>query len=377
MSLLSDFIEAKLSALVDEWAEYAGTIGLKDSHLTVTQLRDSAQDILIQIAADMRQPQTDVQQRSKSRGGQRDPKSGFDRVAHEHADDRLAHGYGINDVVAEYRALRASVLRQWQNTSPNDAVASGEVIRFNEAIDQMLAESVRQYAQRTEHIRDLFTSVLAHDLRSPLSAVLNSAEVVLHDKGLSSSSVRAVGLAQRGAVRMRRMIDDLLVFTRTRLGDALPIDFKPQNMERICNDAADEVRASHPDASIEVRLTGNLAGNWDGARIDQLLVNLLVNAVQHGSGAISVNAFGDDRQVTLVVSNEGTPIPATALPTLFDPLTRADSSPRRSQPSSSMGLGLYICRCIAHAHNGTIQVESSGGETSFTVQIPRSQSLPR
>jgi hypothetical protein len=112
MSLLSDFIEAKLSALVDEWAEYAGTIGLKDSHLTVTQLRDSAQDILIQIAADMRQPQTDVQQRSKSRGGQRDPKSGFDRVAHEHADDRLAHGYGINDVVAEYRALRASVLRQ-------------------------------------------------------------------------------------------------------------------------------------------------------------------------------------------------------------------------------------------------------------------------
>lgn len=88
-------------------------------------------------------------------------------------------------------------------------------VRFNEAIDHMLAESVRQYAQRTERIRDLFAGVLAHDLRSPPGAILNSAEVVLHDDGLASSSIRAVAIAQRGAVRMKQMIDDLLVFTRT------------------------------------------------------------------------------------------------------------------------------------------------------------------
>jgi signal transduction histidine kinase len=368
---LSDFIEANLPALVDEWAAYARTISLKDSHLTETQLRNSARDILIRIAADMREPQTAEQQQAKSRGDEHDPASGFDRVAREHADDRLAQGYGINDVVAEYRALRASVLRQWHQTSPDAAPAAREMIRFNEAIDHMLAESVRQYAQRTERIRDLFAGVLAHDLRSPLGAILNSAEVVLHDDGLSSSSVRAVAIAQRGAVRMQRMIDDLLVFTRIRLGDTLPVDFTPQDFGRICNDAADEVRASYPDACIDVRLTGELAGAWDGARIGQLLVNLLVNAVQHGSGNISVNALGQGGQLTLVVSNEGDPIPAAAVPTLFDPLTRASRAPRRSGPSSSMGLGLYICRCIAGAHNGTIQAESTEGRTSFTVQIPR------
>jgi signal transduction histidine kinase len=178
---LSDFIDANLPELVDEWAEYARAIGVKGSHLTETQLRNSARYILIRIAADMREPQTAEQQQARSRGDEHDPAFGFDRVAHEHADDRLAQGYGINDVVAEYRALRASVLRQWQQMSPDAAGASGEMIRFNEAIDQMLAESVRQYAQRTQRIRDLFAGVLAHDLRSPLGAMLNATEVLLHD----------------------------------------------------------------------------------------------------------------------------------------------------------------------------------------------------
>lgn len=373
---LPDFIEANISTLVDDWAEYARTISLKHSALTETQLRDSARDILLRIAADMREPQTDAQQQAKSRGDERDPESAFDRVAHQHADDRLAHGFGVNDVVGEYRALRASVLRQWLQPSPNGDAASRELIRFNEAIDQMLVESVRQYAQRTERIRDLLAGVLAHDLRSPLGAILNSAEVIRHDRGLSSPAVRAVAIAQRGAVRMKRMIDDLLVFSRTRLGDTLPVDFAPQDIGRICNNAADEVRASYPDARIDVRLTGELAGEWDGARVGQLLVNLLVNAVQHGSGAIGMNAIGQGGQMTLVVSNQGPTIPVAALPTLFDPLTRANLSPRQSGPTSSMGLGLYICRCIARAHNGTIQVESTEDGTSFTVQIPRLPSPP-
>ncbi|MGT2471845.1 sensor histidine kinase [Paraburkholderia terrae] len=367
---LSDFIEANLPGLVDDWTDYARTINLADGRLDESQLRDAARAILVRIAADMREPQTAAQQKAKSRGERPDPKCDFNLVAHQHADDRLSQGYGINDVVAEYRALRASVLRRWLQ-KPQDDVAFLEMIRFNEAIDQMLAESVRQYAQRTERIRDLFAGVLAHDLRSPLGAILNSADVLLRDDGLSVFSARAVANAQRGAMRMKRMIDDLFIFTRTRLGDVLPVDFTPQDMGRICNDAADEVRAAYPDARIEVRLTGELAGRWDGARIGQLVVNLLVNAVQHGSGEVRVSAVGHSEQVTLAVSNEGSPIPARALPTLFDPLTRASPSPARSGAASGMGLGLYICRCIARSHDGTIRVESTESGTIFTVQIPK------
>jgi signal transduction histidine kinase len=295
----------------------------------------------------------------------------FDRVAHLHAEDRLSHGFGINAVVAEFRALRATVLRRWLRTSPDGESAFQEMIRFNEAIDQVLAESVRHYAYRTERIRDLFAGVLAHDLRSPLGAILNSGEVLLRDESLSPASVRAVAFVQRGAMRMKKMIDDLLIFTRTRLGDAMPVSFAPQDMGRICVDAADEVRASYPDARIDLRLAGELQGRRDGSRLGQLMVNLLTNAVRYGSGPIVVEAKGQDGKVTVVVSNQGDPIPEHALPTLFDPLTRA-SSPNRSGTAAGIGLGLYICRCITTAHQGTISVESSEQGTRFTVHLPRS-----
>ncbi|MFT0174072.1 sensor histidine kinase [Paraburkholderia mimosarum] len=373
---LADFIEANIQALVDDWAEYALAIKQEDSHLTESQLRDSAPDILGAIAADMREPQNAALQQSKSRGEKDVPRSRFTQVARLHAEDRLSHGFGISDVVAEFRTLRATVLRRWQKTSPGGARAFQEMIRFNEAIDQVLAESVRHYVTRTERIRDLFAGVLAHDLRSPLGAILNSSEVLLHDEGLSAGSLRALAFVQRGARRMKQLIDDLLIFARTRLGDTLPVSFTPQDMGRICSDAAEEVRASYPDARIELRLLGDLRGQWDCGRIGQLVVNLLTNAVRYGSGQIVVEARAHDGQMTVVVENEGNPIPERAFPTLFDPLTRG-TLPDRSGMAAGIGLGLYICRCIASAHEGTISVESSEAGTRFTVQIPCSPSPPR
>ncbi|MGF6265826.1 signal transduction histidine kinase [Paraburkholderia youngii] len=371
---LADFIEADLQGLIEDWAEYALAIAQDDSQLSASELRDSAGDILTAIAVDMRGAQSTAQQEAKSRADDRAPEAAFNRVAHQHAEDRLSHGFSIDDVVAEFRSLRATVLRRWQKTSPVGAAAVQEMIRFNEAIDEVLAESVRHYAYRSERARDLFAGVLAHDLRSPLGAILNSVEVLLHDENLSSPSVRAVAFVQRGAMRMKHMIDDLLVFTRTRLGDAMPVSFTPQDIGRICSDAADEVRASYPDARIDLHLAGELRGSWDGSRMGQLMVNLLANAVRYGSGPIVVEAGCHEGQLTIVVTNEGNPIPEEALPTLFDPLTRANP-PNRSGPAAGIGLGLYICRCIAAAHHGTISVKSSERGTSFTVRMPCSPSL--
>ncbi|AOK42578.1 sensor histidine kinase [Burkholderia vietnamiensis] len=372
---LADFIEVNLKVLVDDWTEYALSICQEESQLTERQLRNSAPDILTAVAADMREPQNAAQQQAKSRGEKQAPHSKFNQVARLHADDRLSHAFGINDVAAEFRALRATVLRRWQKTSPSGAIAFQQMIRFNEAIDEVLSESIRHYVQRTERIRDLFAGVLAHDLRSPLGAILNSSEVLLHDEGLSSASMRALAFVQRGAMRMRQMIDDLLIFTRSRLGDTLPVNFAPQDMGRICSDAAEEVRASYPDAHIVLRLLGGLRGQWDGGRIGQMIVNLLTNAVRYGSGQIVVEARPHDEHVIVVVANEGNPIPERALPTLFDPLTRA-TSPDRSGTAAGMGLGLYICRCIATAHQGTISVETSEAGTRFIVQMPCSPSQP-
>lgn len=132
-----------------------------------------------------------------------------------------------------------------------------------------------------------------------------------------------------------------------------------------------EVRALYPDARIDLRCTGDLPGNWDGGRIVQLLVNLLSSAVRYGAGLVGVEAAGLDGHMSLVVANEGNPIPARALPTLFDPLTRVDPSSGRGGIAAGMSLGPYICRCIATAHNRTIGVESMERGTAFTVQMSR------
>ncbi|WP_028207371.1 hypothetical protein [Paraburkholderia nodosa] len=101
---LADFIEANIQALVGDWAECALAISQVDSQFTESQLRNSALDILTAIAVDMREPQNAAQQQTKSRGEKHAPHSRFNAVARLHAEDRLSHAFGINDVVAEFRA---------------------------------------------------------------------------------------------------------------------------------------------------------------------------------------------------------------------------------------------------------------------------------
>jgi signal transduction histidine kinase len=190
---------------------------------------------------------------------------------------------------------------------------------------------------------------------------------MLRDENLSSTSLRAGATLQHSAERMKILIDDLFAFTRTRLGSSLPIEPTPQKFDRLCHSAVDEVRAANSEVPIDVRLSGDLSGCWDAARVNQLVVNLLTNAVRYGAGGIRLEAESDGEQIVLAVTNAGSPIPARALGTLFDPLTRARA---RETVPAGVGLGLYICRVIAEGHNGTISVESNQ-ETVFTVQLPR------
>ncbi|MFY1889113.1 sensor histidine kinase [Achromobacter xylosoxidans] len=368
---LADFIEANLEALIDDWAEYAMVLNQGKHRLTAVELRNSGAELLTRVAANMRQAQTPLQQRQKSHGAKREQDSAFDTVSMLHADDRLSQGFGINEVLAEYRALRASVLRRWEHSALAGPQAFQEMIRFNEAIDQGLTESVRQFSERTERIRDLFAGVLAHDLRSPLGVLLNSAEILSRDRNLSPASIRATSYVQRSAVRMKWMIDDLLVFARTRLGSVLPVALSEQDLARICRHAAEEIGALYPEAVIRVECPENLIVRCDPGRIGQLLFNLLSNAARYGAGEIELTAMAEPAGwVWLEVANEGPPIPRRALPTLFDPLTRASSATGRTGMAAGIGLGLYICRCIATAHQGVIDVRSGEDRTVFTLRMP-------
>ncbi|MEK6418370.1 MAG: sensor histidine kinase [Burkholderia gladioli] len=367
---LADFIEANLASLVQDWADYAEEIGPKEHPLSAPQLREMGEDILRAIARDMRDPQSADQQKTKSRGGSRDPAAAFNVTAGHHADVRAAQGFNVNGVVAEFRALRATVLQHWEGHAPESgAAALREVSRFNEAIDQALTESVRAYTVRVEHSRDLFAGMLAHELRSPLNAIVLSTQVLGHSAQAPAQAV-PFGVINRAIRRMQSMIDDLLVFARSRLDDTLPLLIAPVDLGELCAEAVDEVRTSFPKLEVAVHREGRLDGAWDRSRILQVLINLLANAARYGDGRIVMTAHGDDTQATLTVFNGGQPIPDAMLPTLFDPLTRT-VSPNREGRAAGIGLGLYICRSILTAHGGEIRASVAPDGTTLTVTLPR------
>jgi signal transduction histidine kinase len=279
-------------------------------------------------------------------------------------------------MVSEYRALRASVLRLWTKaTGSLTGTDFDDLMRFNEAIDQALAESVTRYTLDLDRSKEMFVAILGHDLRSPLSAVIMASQFMLETNELKEPHLTLTTRIVRSAKRMNQMVGDLLDFTRSRLGSGIPIVRARMDMAKIAGDAADEIAAAHPESVVAFRASGDLWGQWDAARISQLLANLLGNAVQHGAvkSTISVTATGDTKEVVLRVHNRGPAIPKSDLYGLFSPLKRlksGDAPPPTD--SNSLGLGLYIVERIVTAHGGTVDVSSSeDAGTEFAVHLPR------
>jgi hypothetical protein len=374
---LPEFIEREIDHLVSEWVRFAAAELPSARRLSPDALRDGARALLLDIADDMDTPQSGGESRDKSRGLRPRNSPEVTRRAHEHARHRYDSGFALTELVSEFRALRASVVRRWteRRIGPCGPEVLAELVRFDEAMDQALAESTAWYAARVEEARDLLLGVLGHDLRTPLGAVRTSATYLARTEGLSAAQSRAVGRVQSSTLRMQRMIDDLLDYTRTRLGRGLPIEPRPGDMAEIGRSVVDELRALHPDRTLRLDCTGRLTGRWDAARLKQLLSNLVSNAIQHGEpdAPVNVGVRGGSDAVVLRVHNLGPPIAPDAVGVLFEPLMRAMvQEVERREGSSGLGLGLYIAHRIAVAHGGSIEVASSAAAgTTFTVRLPR------
>jgi signal transduction histidine kinase len=182
------------------------------------------------------------------------------------------------------------------------------------------------------------------------------------------------------ADRMSRMIDQILDFTRVRLGGGIPLSRKPLDLADICRLVLDELRSDRdddPQAQLELR--GESHGEWDEDRLAQLVSNLAGNALQHRPPGTPVSICIDGSlpdKVTLSVQNRGS-VPADLLPVIFEPLRGREHGKREG--SSGLGLGLYISQQIALAHGGAIRVDSEPGadHTRFYVDLPRSAPVPQ
>ncbi len=294
------------------------------------------------------------------------------------------------ELQAEERALRrrvaalaeegALLLRRVTDERAAAAREREALVRERDAALEEARRAAEEAASRRRAV-DYILGIVGHDLRNPLGAIHMSAALLQKRGGLEGWQARTIERTRSSAGRMARIIADLLSYTRTRLGSGLPIEPRPCRLDEIARRAVDELSASSPSREIPVEVEGDVAGEWDPDRLEQLLSNLVSNALDHGDEAapVRVRLSAEPDACLLRVYNRGPALPPEVRSHLFEPFSRPPDE--KSRKGSGLGLGLYISREIVRGHGGEIGVESDApdggeGDTVITVRLPRRRAPP-
>jgi signal transduction histidine kinase len=271
---------------------------------------------------------------------------------------RMFKGYESGAVDFLFKPIESHVLK-------SKAAVFFRLHRQNRQLEQQL-QSLRE----TLRLNEMFTAVLGHDLRGPLTAMSITAQALA--RGPDESVRQLSGRMVKSCKWMGRMIEDLLDLSRARVGEGIPIVRRAADLGDIAEKAAQERRVTFPDREVSVRRAGDTRGQWDGDRISQIVANLLGNALIHGRPDCTIELRVDgsrDDAVHLSVTNDGA-IPDAILPHIFDPFRSGRTG---SERSDGLGLGLYIVDQIVRAHGGRIAVavDTATDSTCFSVDLPR------
>jgi signal transduction histidine kinase len=368
---LAAFILGNMETILVEWEAFAASIGDFSETMTPLSLRDHAREILRAVAKDISQSQTEAARSEKSKGQAPVALGAPETAAETHAVLRARSGFDINQLVSEYRALRASVLRLWFADCGDEVPHQDDVVRFNEAIDQAVAESVSFFWAELEQSRNLLMGMVGHDMRSPLQTIQMTAAYLgalnVGDK-VSEASSRLINSGRR----MQALVNDLVDYNRSRLGLGINITPGPADLSSAFALELEQLRGADPSRRLELEATGDTSGHWDAMRLRQLLGNLTLNALKYGAAdsAVRIVLRGEADEVRVEVHNAGPPLDPATIEELFNPLKRGTPGEQHEE-GHSLGLGLYIAREVARAHGGEIEAASLAGETTFVVVLPR------
>ncbi len=367
---LPDFIQANMQRILDDAVDFAITQAPEGAQLNHKRLRNDIPLILRDIVADLRTPQSAAEQRDKAQGRTAHATSP-ESAASSHGRSRADDGFGVNQMIAEYRALRASVLRLWAADQALSGDAIDDMMRFNEAIDQAVAESLLEFSRTVESWRNVFLGALGHDLRGPLAAVVGTAEL-LADTAQGTPHAHQAARILSGGQHLSRLVDGLLDYSKSTLGAGMPLHRIACDLGEAVAAELDLLQIALPEAPLRLQVQGATHGYFDDARIREAVHNLVTNAVKYGERAapIDVALTGDARSVRIAVSNMGQPLSSDALHALFDPLRRG-SLPAHKGEHASLGLGLFLVREIAIAHGGDVAAHVDEGVTTFVIHLPR------
>lgn len=374
---LADFIRLNVEPIVVEWINFARTRTPASDGMTKLALRDHIEEILTFVADDLEAFQTKQEQIAKAHGLGPDDSPFAQSAAEVHAALRLIDGFDIEQMVSEYRALRASVVKQWiAHNQVLLATDLEDLTRFNEAIDQAMAESVAHYTKSINNSRNLFLGVLGHDLRNPIGAATMAARFLVQRGGADPKLTLVASQIVATTERATQILNDVLDVTLAAFGTEIPVVKALMDMGQLGIQLVEEMRTVSNGRAIEISIVGETEGEWDKARMGQVLCNLIDNALQYSSehSAVRVNVDGQENDILISVHNDGDPIPSSKIKVIFDSFTRGQHGDAAPGRAANLGIGLYITKRIVLAHQGEISVTSVvDAGTTFIVRLPKHQ----
>lgn len=230
-------------------------------------------------------------------------------------------------------------------------------------------------ARHTAELREQFIAVLGHDLRTPLGAIQAGVEVARR-LCKDAAMVPIVESIARSAQRISALVDDVVDFTRGRMGGGISLNLRHEpRLHLMLGQVLEELRSLHPGRDIRARLLPNVNLLCDAERMGQMLSNLVKNALVHGDPDQPVEVVSDctDGVFQLSVTNAGVRIPQTVVEQFFKPFWRGS----QQGPHEGLGLGLFIVSEIARSHGGAVEVVTSDISTCFTYRVAGAQFIER
>ncbi len=311
---------------------------------------------------------------SEIASGNKELNSGDERAAREHGEQRLDFGFDFMQLSSEFRALRASVLRLWAEKSRegNWNTDFHDMIRFNEAVDEIWMISLNRFQEKLDESKNLFLGILGHDLRNPIATLKGAHSILILSENLTEKEKKILEYSNTSVDHMTKLINNLLELTELRLGNGMTVNRNELDLVSLFNEIVHEQKLAFPQINFISDIDGPVMGNWDKLRITQMMTNLITNAVKHGKadGAIKLKLFADKENAHFSVHNDGPNIPEDILEKIFDDrFTTGNGSHTKEK---SYGLGLLIVKEIVEGHKGEIKVSSCPENgTVFTTIIPK------
>ena len=291
------------------------------------------------------------------------------RIGKIHGADRAFNtNYTLSEVVEEYHILREVLFHVLELEGPLSELTRDIVL---DSIDQAVKNAVVEFTGAHAASQQKFIHTLTHDLRTPLSVAKMNAHLAMKCEGLSAQAADRIKRNVISLNRLDSMIQNLLDVSRIRAGESLTLQYQQCDLDTILREVVDDMAIVH-GARFVLKSNGPREGNWGGDALRRAVENLIDNAVKYGAegSPITVSVKESAPAVEICVHNEGSYIPESEIPRMFEKFRRSELSQEGTHPG--WGLGLTLVQAVVEDHHGRIRVHSSEeAGTTFVLELPR------